>query len=57
MNSKMVKSGIIVLIRKDNADLADADIAMGWMLQFITGAVLSESERETDITWTRMRYS
>jgi hypothetical protein len=32
MNSKMVKSEIIVLIRRDNADLADADIAMGWML-------------------------
>jgi hypothetical protein len=32
MNSKMVKSEIIVLIRRDNADLADADIAMDWML-------------------------
>jgi hypothetical protein len=39
----MVKSGIVVLTEKKKAD---ADVAVGWMLQPAARAVLGEKERE-----------
>jgi hypothetical protein len=32
MNSKMVKCVMVVLIRREKADVDDADVAMGWMM-------------------------
>jgi hypothetical protein len=32
MNSKMVKSGIVVLTRRQMVDMTDADVDVGWML-------------------------
>jgi hypothetical protein len=32
MNSEMVKSGVMVLTGRENADVADADVAVGYML-------------------------
>jgi hypothetical protein len=32
MNSKMVKSEMVVLTGREKADVADTDVAMGWML-------------------------
>jgi hypothetical protein len=43
INSKMVKSGTMVLTRRVNANLTDADVVMGWMLQ-TDEAVMSERE-------------
>jgi hypothetical protein len=39
----MVKSGTMVLTRRVNANLTDADVVMGWMLQ-TDEAVMSERE-------------
>jgi hypothetical protein len=47
MNSKMVKSGMVVLTRRKKADVTDADVTVGWMLQPAAGAVLGERERES----------
>jgi hypothetical protein len=32
MNSKMVKSRMMVLTEREKADVVDADMAVGWML-------------------------
>jgi hypothetical protein len=32
MNSKMIKSGMMVLTEREKADVVDADMAVGWML-------------------------
>jgi hypothetical protein len=49
INSKIVKSEMVVLTRREKAD-----VAMGWMLQPATGAVVGKREREkADVTWTR----
>jgi hypothetical protein len=32
MNSEMVKSGMVVLTGREKADMANADVAMSWML-------------------------
>jgi hypothetical protein len=32
MNSEMVKSGMVVLTVREMVDMADADVAVGWML-------------------------
>jgi hypothetical protein len=32
MNSKIVKSGMVVLTGRENADVTDADVAVGWIL-------------------------
>jgi hypothetical protein len=32
MNSKMVKSGMMVLTGRENAGVVDTDVVMGWML-------------------------
>jgi hypothetical protein len=41
MNSEMVKSGIAVLTEREKVD----------------GTIVGERERETDVVWTRVRYS
>jgi hypothetical protein len=41
MNSKMVKSGMMVLTER-----VKADVAMSWILQVVGGAVVDERERE-----------
>jgi hypothetical protein len=46
MNSKMVKYEIMVLIEREKTDVADADVAVGWMLQPAAEAVVNERERE-----------
>jgi hypothetical protein len=33
MNSKMVKSGIVVLTEREKTDITEADVAVGWILQ------------------------
>jgi hypothetical protein len=43
----MVKSGMMVLTERENADMVEADVAIGWMLQPAAGAVLDERERES----------
>jgi hypothetical protein len=42
MNSKMVKSGMGVLTRREKTD-----VAVGWKLQPTTGTVVSERERQS----------
>jgi hypothetical protein len=32
MNSEMVKSRMVVSTEREKADVADADVAVGWML-------------------------
>jgi hypothetical protein len=44
MNSKMFKSGMVVLTWREKTD---ADVAVGWMLQPTAGAVVGERERES----------
>jgi hypothetical protein len=44
MNSKMIKSGMVVLTRREKSD-----VAMGWMLQPTVGTVVGERERK--LTW------
>jgi hypothetical protein len=46
MNSEIVKSGMMVLTGKEKAHIADADVAVSWMLHPAAGAVLDERERE-----------
>jgi hypothetical protein len=46
MNSEMVKSRMLVLIRREKTDVTDADVVMGWMLQPTIVAMLGERERE-----------
>jgi hypothetical protein len=43
MNSKMIKSGIVVLIRREKADI---DVVVSWMLQPAAGALVGKSKRE-----------
>jgi hypothetical protein len=46
MNYKMVKSGMGMLTGRENADVTDADVTIGWKLQAATGIVVSERKRE-----------
>jgi hypothetical protein len=32
MNSEMVKSEMVMLTRRDNVNVTDANVVMGWML-------------------------
>jgi hypothetical protein len=32
MNSKIVKSKIVMLIEREKVEVSDADVSMGWML-------------------------
>jgi hypothetical protein len=56
MNSKMVKSEMVVLTERERSDMVDADVDVGWMLQPAARAVVDEREKKTDVAWTRMRY-
>jgi hypothetical protein len=58
MNSEMVKSRMLVLIRREKTDVTDADVVVGWILQPTIVAMLGEREREKiDVAWARVRYS
>jgi hypothetical protein len=47
LNSKMVKSGMVVLTGREKADVTDADVLVGWKLQPAAGTVVDERERES----------
>jgi hypothetical protein len=47
INSKMVKSGMVMLTGRDKANVADAGVVMGWMLQPTAGVVVGKMERES----------
>jgi hypothetical protein len=42
----MVKSGIVVLTGRENSDVTDADVTVGWILQSVAGALVGERKRE-----------
>jgi hypothetical protein len=46
MNSEIVKSEMMVLIRREKTDVADTDVSVDWMLQHAAGAVLDERKIE-----------
>jgi hypothetical protein len=46
LNSEMVKSEMVVLIERENAGVADANVAVGWKLHPAAGTIVSERERE-----------
>jgi hypothetical protein len=46
MNSKMIKSEILVLTGKEKTDVVDIDVTMGWMLQPTVRVVVDERERK-----------
>jgi hypothetical protein len=53
MNSKMIKSRMVVLTRRKKVD-----VAVGWMLQLAAGVLVGEREREkADMPWAVARYS
>jgi hypothetical protein len=56
MNSEMVKSGMVVLTRREKVDMADTDVVVGWMLQPAVGTVVDKREK-ANVTWERVRYS
>jgi hypothetical protein len=43
----MVKSGMLVLTGREKADVAYADVAVGWKLQPAAGTVVEEREKES----------
>jgi hypothetical protein len=45
MNSKMIKSRMVVLTRRKKVD-----VAVGWMLQLAAGVLVGERERERKLT-------
>jgi hypothetical protein len=50
---EMVKSGVVVLTVRENADVVDADVAVGWMMYADVGCCWSTGGRErekTDVT-------
>jgi hypothetical protein len=47
MNFKIVKSEMVLLARRENVDVSDADVAMGQKLQPAAGTVVGERERES----------
>jgi hypothetical protein len=47
LNSEMVKSRMMVLTGREKANVADADVAVGWKLQPAAGTVVGDSERES----------
>jgi hypothetical protein len=46
MNSKMIKSRMVVLTGREKGDGADANVVVGWMLQPTAGALVGERERK-----------
>jgi hypothetical protein len=49
MNSKMIKSRMVVLTGREKGDGADANVVVGWMLQPTAGALVGE--REIKLMW------
>jgi hypothetical protein len=47
LNSKMVNSGMVVLIGREKADVTDTDVAVGWKLQPAAGTIVGKRERES----------
>jgi hypothetical protein len=47
LNSEMVKSGMVVLTGREKADVADADVLVGWKLQPAAGTIVGERERKS----------
>jgi hypothetical protein len=47
MNSKMIKSRMVVLNRREKTDVADADVPVSWMLYPAAGVLVGERERES----------
>jgi hypothetical protein len=47
LNSKMVKSGMVVLTGREKADVTDADVLVCWKLQPAAGTVVDERERKS----------
>jgi hypothetical protein len=41
----MVKSGIVVLTGREKADVANADVAVGWILEATAKALVVERKR------------
>jgi hypothetical protein len=50
LNSEMVKSKIVLLIEKEKADVADANVVMRYILQPAVRTVVDEREKKTNIT-------
>jgi hypothetical protein len=46
MNSKMIKSGMRVLIGREKVDVTVVDVAVAWKLQPVAGIVVDKRERE-----------
>jgi hypothetical protein len=46
MDSKMIKSRMVVLTGREKADVADADVAVTWVLHLAAGVLVGERERE-----------
>jgi hypothetical protein len=46
MNSKIVMSRMVVLTGRENADVADADVVVGWILYAAAGALVVKRERK-----------
>jgi hypothetical protein len=44
MNSKMIKSRMMVLTEREKGDMADAYVVVGWMVQPTAGALMGEGE-------------
>jgi hypothetical protein len=47
LNFEIVKFGMVVLAGRENADVTDADVPVGWKLQPAAGTIVGESERES----------
>jgi hypothetical protein len=52
----MVKSEMLMLIKREMTDMIDTDMAIDWMLYTTTKTLLSEIERK-NMAWRRLRYS
>jgi hypothetical protein len=46
LNSEMVKSKIVLLIEKEKADVADANVVMGYILQPAVRTVVDKREKK-----------
>jgi hypothetical protein len=54
----MIKSEMRVLTVRENTDVTDVDVVVGWNLQPAAEIVVGVREREkADVTWTRVRYN
>jgi hypothetical protein len=48
MNSEMFKFGMLMLTRRENVDMSDADITVGYMLQPAARALVDEREKAAE---------